>query len=87
MLYIENIGLQDCSGFLQIESHLWKTHNHYICVDIKELNKTVEFLSYENFWKALKNFEPVEAYYIPHSTKFWWDIFWYFSPSLSKFNP
>ena len=38
--------------------YLWKTqtHNHYIfCVDIKELNETTEFLSYENFWKALKN--------------------------------
>ena len=42
----------------------------YFGVDIKELNKTVEFLSYENFWKALKNFEPVEASYIPYSTKF-----------------
>ena len=84
MLYIENIGLQDCSGFLQIESHLWKTHNHYICVDIKELNKTVEFLSYENFWRISNLFE---ASYVPYSTKFWRDIFWYFSPSLSKFNP
>ena len=31
------------------------TQSLYFCIDIKELNKTVEFLSYENVWKALKN--------------------------------
>ena len=34
MLYTENIGLRDCSGFLQIESH------NYLKVNIMLLNES-----------------------------------------------
>ena len=27
MVYIENTGLRDCSGFLQIRSHMISSHN------------------------------------------------------------
>ena len=45
MLYAENIGLRDCSGFLQIGSHFMK----YICTLKRQLNSITKILLLRNF--------------------------------------